>query len=136
LSGACLHRLIIGPGSLSRFYKIFSLAFFAYAVAWTVAYIPLRGVTGGIVGAFAGLAIMGVIIAAGFKSMRSALVVVLVLLVGNLAGYFIGEVVHNALTGTISKAAWGLCYGLGFGAGIGFAFYLCQAEARRLMAAS
>src|SRR5438094_1897663 len=34
LSGVCLHRLIIGPGSLSRFYKLFSLAFVAYAVVW------------------------------------------------------------------------------------------------------
>src|SRR5436190_9331129 len=25
LSGVCLHRLILGPGSLSRFYKLFSL---------------------------------------------------------------------------------------------------------------
>src|SRR5207247_7897663 len=31
LSGLLLHRLIIGPGSRVRFYKIFSLAFVAYA---------------------------------------------------------------------------------------------------------
>ena len=32
LSGLCLHRLILGPGSLSRFYKLFSLAFAAFIV--------------------------------------------------------------------------------------------------------
>ena len=33
LSGVCLHKLILGPGSLSRFYKLFALAFLAYAAA-------------------------------------------------------------------------------------------------------
>jgi hypothetical protein len=33
----------------------------------------------------------------------------------------------------LAKAAWGLFYGLAFGAGIGFAFHVCQAEARRLL---
>src|SRR6266699_1533787 len=45
LSGLLLHPLIIGPGSLVRFYKIFSLAFAAYAVSWTVGFIAVRGVT-------------------------------------------------------------------------------------------
>src|SRR5438105_3855470 len=30
LSGPLLHRLIVGPGSLPRFYKLFTLAFTAY----------------------------------------------------------------------------------------------------------
>src|SRR3954452_7383784 len=34
LSGICLHRLIIGPGSLVRFYGLFSIAFLAYAAGW------------------------------------------------------------------------------------------------------
>src|SRR3954462_3955770 len=34
LSGPALHRLIIGPGSLSRFYGVFSVAFIGYAVIW------------------------------------------------------------------------------------------------------
>src|SRR6187549_1598884 len=34
LSAPAMHRLIIGPGSLSRFYKIFGLSFAPYAVAW------------------------------------------------------------------------------------------------------
>lgn len=35
LSGLMMHRLIIGPGSLARFYKIFAVAFLAYAITWT-----------------------------------------------------------------------------------------------------
>src|SRR4051812_39553983 len=31
LSGPALHRLIIGPGSLTRFYQVFSSAFVVYA---------------------------------------------------------------------------------------------------------
>src|SRR5262245_13016891 len=56
LSGVLLHRLIIGPGSLSRFYQIFSLAFMGYAVAWTLGWMAFRGVPGSVVGALAGIA--------------------------------------------------------------------------------
>ena len=72
------------------------------------------------------------------------------LFVANAAGYFVGEWAHNAVLAfkegnalglvlerstraTLSKAAWGLFYGLGFGAGIGFAFHACQAKARKLI---
>src|SRR4051812_23710829 len=34
LSGLLLHRLIIGPGSLGRFYRLFTVAFSGYAIAW------------------------------------------------------------------------------------------------------
>lgn len=150
LSGLLLHRLIIGPGSLARFYKIFSLAFVAYAVAWTIGWMTLRGVTGSIVGALAGMAAMGGILAHGFKARETALKIIAALFVANAAGYFIGEWAHNAVLAlkeenalgivlerstraTLSKAAWGLFYGLGFGAGIGFAFHACQTKARKLI---
>ncbi len=150
LSGLLLHRLIIGPGSLVRFYKIFSLAFVAYAVAWTIGWMALRGVTGGIVGSLAGMAAMGGILAHGFAARGAALKIIAVLFVANAAGYFAGEWAHNAVLAlkegnalgivlerstraTLSKAAWGLFYGLGFGAGIGFAFHACQAKARKLI---
>jgi len=150
LSGLLLHRLILGPGSLSRFYKIFSLAFVAYAVAWTIGWMTLRGVLGGIVGSLAGMAVMGTILARGFTARGATLKIIGALFVANAAGYFVGESVHNAVLAlkegnalglmlerstraTLSKAAWGLFYGLGFGAGIGFALYVCQAEARRLV---
>jgi hypothetical protein len=150
LSGLLLHRLIIGPGSLVRFYKIFSLAFVAYAIAWTIDWMAFRGVTGSIVGSLAGMAAMGGILACGFKAHDATLKIIAVLIVANAAGYFVGEWAHNAvlalkegnalglvlersMRATLSKAAWGLFYGLGFGAGIGYAFYACQAEARNLI---
>ena len=150
MSGLLLHRLIIGPGSLIRFYKIFSLAFVAYSIAWTLGWTTLRGVAGSIVGSLAGMAVMGAILSHGFSARGAALKIITALFVANAAGYFVGESAHNAvlalkegnalglvleraIRATLSKAAWGLFYGLGFGAGIGFAFYLCQVEARRLV---
>jgi hypothetical protein len=149
LSGVLLHRLIIGPGSLSRFYQIFSLAFVGYAVAWTIGWMVFRGVTGSVVGALAGIAVMGGILALGFAAPGAFLKIFAVLLLANVAGYFIGEWAYNLVkalkegnaSGFVlekstramgSKAAWGLFYGVGFGAGIGWAFYLCQAKARSL----
>ena len=155
LSGPLLHKLIMGPGSLSRCYKIFSLAFVPYAVVWTIAWMTLARATGpvtaGIIGGLAGIAIMSLVLSRGFKAPQSLLKVMLALLVANLAGYFIGEWGYNGInalkegnaTGFVlerqtrsilSKTAWGLCYGLGFGAGIGYAFYTCQAKARKLLA--
>lgn len=148
LSGVLLHRLIIGPGSLPRFYQIFSLAFVGYATAWTVGWMSFGGLTGSIVGALAGIAVMGGILALGFRAPRSMFKIFLVLLAANAAGYFIGEWAYNlasalregnasgiVLSSTtrslLSKSLWGLFYGLGFGAGIGATFYFCQAEARQ-----
>ena len=156
LSGPLLHRLIIGPGSLSRCYKIFTLAFLAYALVWIVAWMGLArsigSVIAGIIGAVAGIVAMGVLLALGFKATDALLKVIVALLVGNIAGYFIGEWAYNGInalnegnvTGIVlsrqtrsilSKASWGLCYGLGFGAGIGFAFHSCQTKARKLLTA-
>lgn len=155
LSGPLLHRLIIGPGSLSRCYKIFSLAFLAYAVVWTIAWMTLARATGaataGIVGGLCGIIIMGTVLALGFAAPGAIVKVIVALFISNLAGYFIGEWAYNGLnalndgnaTGFVlerqtrsilSKTAWGLCYGLGFGAGIGFAFHACQSKVRRLLA--
>ena len=150
-SGLLLHRLIIGPGSLSRFYKVFTLAFLAYAVAWTIGWMTLRGNIGSVVGLLAGTAAMGVLLAQAFAAGDATWKIIAALFVGNALGYFAGGWAHNAVLVleetdmlgivldrpawvTLSKAIWGLCYGLGFGAGIGFAFYGCQAGARRLIA--
>src|SRR5688572_7627739 len=67
LSGWWLHQLIIGPGALIRFYKIFSLAFALYAVAWTIGWMAFRGVAGSLAGLLAGTLVMGAILAFGFK---------------------------------------------------------------------
>lgn len=153
LSGGLLHRLIIGPGSLTRFYKIFSLAFIGYAVAWTIGWMAFRGVTGSVVGALAGIAVMGGVFAIGFAAGKEFLKVFALLLLANVVGYFVGEWFYNfvktlkegnatglalspATRAVLSKTMWGLCYGLGFGAGIGATFHLCQTKARSLLQAS
>jgi hypothetical protein len=150
LSGLLLHRLVLGPGSRVRFCQIFSLAFVAYAIAWTMGWMTLRGVRGSIAGALAGIVVMGVILAHGFKAREAMLRIIAVLFLSNVAGYFIGEWAHNAFVVweqldvpevardrpglvMLSKAVWGLFYGLGFGAGIGWAFHACQAKARKLI---
>src|SRR5690606_24323338 len=58
-AGLLLHRLIIGPGSLSRFYLLFTPAFGVYSVAWIVGWMVIRGHLGGVVGLLAGTVLMG-----------------------------------------------------------------------------
>jgi hypothetical protein len=150
LSGPLLHRLIIGPGSLVRFYKIFGLSFFAYAVAWTIGWMLFGGFQGSLAGLLAGTTVMGAILACGCARCDAVLKIIPVLFVANGAGYFIGEWAYNFIPtlkegnalgivlerstrAALARAAWGLLYGLGFGAGIGFAFHAAQAEVRKIL---
>lgn len=137
LSGPLLHRLIIGPGSMSRFYKVFGLAFAVYSVGWIAGWMLLRGHPGSLAGLLAGTVAMAWVLAAAFEAKGVFLKVAAVLFVSNAAGYFIGGVVEAALIRQVplaAKLSWGLFYGLGFGAGLGYAFYACQARARELLA--
>jgi hypothetical protein len=136
LSGLCLHRLIIGPGSLPRFYKLFSLAFVAYAIAWVGFWMWLRGDTGVWAGLLAGNVVMGAILAFAFNAQRSLLSIVFALFALNAIGYFAGEWVESRLISEHRATAmllWGACYGVGFGAGLGIAFYICQQPVRVLL---
>lgn len=133
MSGVCLHRLIVGPGSLSRFYKLFSIAFIAYAVVWVGFWMWLRGDEGVVAGLLGGTAAMGAILAFAFDAQRSVVKIIAVLFVLNGLGYFAGGWVEGKLAFDHRHAAmllWGACYGIGFGAGLGVAFHLCQKRAR------
>lgn len=146
-AGLVMHQLIIGPGSLSRFYLLFTPAFGVYSVTWIVGWMVLRGHLGGIVGLLAGTALMGVMFALAFDAWSETLKVIVALFVLNTAGYFFGGVVEGALLhmeglpvsgaaqAIIAKSSWGVFYGAGLGAGLGWAFYLCQARTRALLAA-
>lgn len=146
-AGLVMHRLIMGPGSLLRFYLLFTPAFGVYSVAWIVGWMTLRGHLGGIVGLLAGTAFMGWMIARAFETSGDTLKVIAALFVLNAAGYFFGGVVEGALLhmdglpvsgvaqAIIAKSSWGVFYGAGLGAGLGWAFYLCQAKTRALLAA-
>lgn len=136
LSGPMLHKLIIGPGSLSRFYKVFGISFALYSVGWIVGWMTFGGHTGSLVGLFAGTALMGAILVVAFDAMPALWKVIGALFVLNSAGYFIGGVVEGALIKEYRLTAmllWGGGYGLGFGAGLGLAFHLCQERARELI---
>jgi hypothetical protein len=142
LSGPLLHRLIIGPGSLSRFYKLFSVTFAGYSVLWIAGWMALRGHPGSLAGLLAGTAAMGWMLARAFDARESTLKIIMALFVLNSLGYFIGGWVEGAVIGmkqlslsrfaqvTVAKLLWGICYGIGFGAGLGVAYYWCQARVR------
>ncbi|HYG77007.1 MAG TPA: hypothetical protein VEK08_18520 [Planctomycetota bacterium] len=139
LSGLALHRLIIGPGSLALFYKLFIPAFLVYSVAWIAAWMKIGGHTGGIVGLLAGTAAMALFFSAAFGCISRMPLLTAVLFLLNAAGYFGGGVIEHALKDwnlTLAMLAWGVCYGLGFGAALGLSFYLCQSRTRDLLAAA
>jgi hypothetical protein len=140
LSGPCLHRLIIGPGSLSRFYKLFSLAFIAYAALWVAGWVLVRASgnlhAASLAGLLGGTVAMGAILAFAFDAPGAMPQVILALFVLNTAGYFAGGKIEGHLIIDHRLAAmllWGACYGIGFGAGLGAAFHFCQRRARILL---
>jgi hypothetical protein len=138
LSGLLLHRLIIGSGSLTRFYKLFGIAFGAYAVAWTVGWMWLGGRSGSLLGLLVGAGLMGWMLACAFDARSSAWKVIAVLFVGNALGYFGGEWLQGPLASmrthpTVDRLLWGVCYGVGFGTGLGLAFYYCQSATRKIL---
>jgi hypothetical protein len=138
LASPLLHRLIIGPGSVSRFYKVFAPSFAVYSLAWIAGWMVVKGHAGSVVGLLAGTALMGCVFAAAFDAWDQVVKVVVALFVLNAAGYFIGGVVEAALItrhALGAKLMWGVLYGVGLGAGLGLAFYFCQSKARELLLA-
>jgi hypothetical protein len=150
LSGLLLHRLIIGPGSLVRFYKLFGVVFTSYSIAWIVGWMSLRGHIGGIVGLFAGTSVMGWMCTRAFDARGETWKVIASLFLLNTAGYFMGGWVEGnvivlkefflfgvalerRMIVTAAMLLWGVCYGIGLGAGLGLALYICQASARTLL---
>jgi len=153
LSGLLLHPLIIGPGSLKRFYAFFGVAFLAYSIGWIGGWMGLSGYSSDVrslVGLFAGTLVMAVMFTLAFEARRMMLFVLIALFVLNSLGYFVGGWIEGALAqekqvvllGFIlsgskltifMKMMWGVCYGIGFGAGLGISFYIIQFKARAML---
>jgi hypothetical protein len=153
LSGILLHRLIIGPGSLWRFYLLFGTAFAMYSVAWMAGWMCLHGypvALRSVVGVAAATVVMGLILCSAFGAWEQVLKVILALFVLNSAGYFAGDRIEACMVPlrdhvvagmaisiatmmVLMKLIWGACFGVGLGAGLGLAFHLCQVRTAALM---
>ena len=126
LGGAVLGSLVVGRWRLPRFYLLYGLAFFVYAVGWVAAYFTLRGTAGEWVGSLAGSILMALVFAAGFNKLTSTLKFSLILFVANSIGYFLGSALNNSLGGPTGMLLWGVAYGLFLGAGIGAVLHFSQ----------
>jgi hypothetical protein len=128
LSGALYGSLVVFRWRLTKFFLLFGLAFFAYAVGWMAAYFILRNTLGEWIGSLLGSVLMAVVFAAGFNSLRSLLKLSAVLFVSNSLGYFVGSALYASLGLPTGMLLWGVVYGLFFGAGIGAALQLVQRQ--------
>jgi hypothetical protein len=128
LSGAVFGSLVVVRWRLPKFFLLFGLAFFAYAVGWMAAYFILRNTLGEWIGSLLGSVLMAVVFAAGFNSLRSLLKLSAVLFVSNSLGYFLGSALYASLGLPTGMLLWGVVYGLFFGAGIGAALQLVQQQ--------
>lgn len=130
LGGAALGSLVVGYWRWPRFYLLFGIAFFAYAVGWVGAYFTLRGKTGEWVGSIAGSIFMAIVFALGFGAIRSIAKLSVILFIANSLGYFAGSAMYDSLGGRTGMMLWGVLYGLFLGAGIGAVLRLAQAQNR------
>ena len=126
LGGAVLGSLVVRRWRLPRFYLLYGLAFFVYAVGWFVAYFMLRGAAGEWLGSLAGSVLMALVFAAGFGVTHSALKFAALLFIANSLGYFIGDTLNAHFGGSTGMLLWGLAYGLFLGAGIGAVLHFAQ----------
>ena len=150
LSAPLLHWMIIGPGSFWRFYAVFAPAFCAYSAAWIGCWFADRGWKGGVLGLLLGTGAMAAVFAAAFDAWKRIPLMWLNLLAANCAGYFGGQIIYEAALQperlpaaypalkaiALAGMSWGLCFGLWFGLALAADFWLCQANARKLIRAA
>lgn len=128
LGGAVLGSLVVIRWRLPKFYLLYGLAFFVYAVGWVVAYFAMPNKAGEWLGSLAGSVLMALVFAAGFGVLRSALKFSALLFVTNSLGYFTGSTLNAYFGGAGGMLLWGLAYGLYLGAGIGAVLHFAQVQ--------
>jgi len=111
LGGGVLGSLVVGRWRLPRFFILFGIAFFVYALGWTAGYFTFRGATGEWIGSLAGSVLMAATFALGFRAAARIPVLSLIVFVANSLGYFLGSAINNTLAGTFGMLTWGV--GLG-----------------------
>ena len=74
LAGGVLNPLVIGPQTLGRFYGLFTLAFGAYALWWSLSWFVLKDRAGEWVGSLLGSVALGWILTWGFAAGESGCV--------------------------------------------------------------
>jgi hypothetical protein len=127
LSGAVFGSLVVADRwRLPKFYLLWAAAFFAYAAVWMIAYFSLGGTKGEVVGSLVGSIFMALVLAAGFRSLRSTIKLSALLFVSNFLGYFFGAALFETLSAPTGMLLFGVVYGLLFGAGIGAALQIAQ----------
>lgn len=128
LGGAVLGSLVVGRWRLPKFYLLYGLAFFFYAVGWVASYFASPGVVGEWIGSLAGSILMALVFATGFGVMRSTLKFAALLFATNSVGYFLGAGLNAYFSGEVGMLLWGAAYGLFLGAGIGAVLYYAQRD--------
>ena len=128
LGGGVLGSLVVERWRLPKFYLLYGLAFFVYAVGWVVAYFLLRDGAGEWLGSLAGSVLMALVFAAGFGVVRSTLKFAVILFIANSIGYFLGLALNSYFRSSTGMLLWGASYGLFLGAGIGAVLHLAQVE--------
>ncbi len=128
LGGIALGSLVVHKWTLPKFYLLFGLAFFAYAIGWICAYFILRNSAGEWVGSLAGSVLMALVFAVGFQAINTIAKLSVLLFIANSIGYFLGSDLNESLGARLGMLSWGVCYGLFLGAGIGATLYLLQRD--------
>jgi len=127
LSGAVFGSLVVvDRWRLPKFYLLWTVAFFAYAAVWMIAYFSMGRTRGEAVGSLAGSILMALVLAVGFRSLSSTVKLSALLFVSNFLGYFLGAGRFDSLSEPTGMLLFGVVYGLLFGAGIGAALQLVQ----------
>lgn len=151
-SGPLLHRLILGPGSLSRFYRLFLVAFFAYAVIWSAFWFAMKTPGRDYLGLLMACSAFAAVVAGAFRAWPKFFRAAAALTLLHAAGYWIGAEIYaqqsgwvgaewfggpltKRTAGTIARTLWGVGYGVGFGAGLGLMLHFCQTELRERLVA-